>query len=255
MMTVAPNNGFPKPGIRDWTLLGIAVAFVLAGLFILPSDLNVGIVTIAFFGLCATVFAATITRKLRFRRLRPLLVEIVGGVPIRPSRHRALAVGPSAPVLGVVLVAFGRSYGVVFWSIGWFLAAAGCLTLLGLAVGWLPVGDIQIDPAGRPIARRGWGYTIPRDVVSQISGGEIHGNAALFIWLHEPGAVRAHPPERKAQAVKHLAANTRWVGAPVLLLTSQYGMDLPLLMQAVERYVSDPAARAELARKLVTQDA
>jgi hypothetical protein len=65
--------------------------------------------------------------------------------------------------------------------------------------------------------------------------------------------VRAHPPEREAQAVKHLAANTRWVGAPVLLLASQYGMDL--LMQAVERYVSDPAARAELARKLVAHGA
>src|ERR1700730_3283064 len=255
MMTVAPNNGFPKPGIRDWTLLGIAVTFVLAGLFILPSDLNVGIVTIAFFGLCATVFAATITRKLRSHRLRPLLVEIVGGVPIRPSRTRALAVGGSAALLGVGLVAFGRSYAAVFWSIGWFLAAAGCLTLLGLAVGWLPVGYIQFDPPGITIARRGWAYTIPWDGISRISAGEIHGNAALFIWLHEPGAVRAHPPERKAQAAKHLSANTRLVGAPFLLLTSQYGMDLPLLMQAVERYVSDPAARAELARNLVTQDA
>ena len=38
-------------------------------------------------------------------------------------------------------------------------------------------------------------------------------------------------------------------GAPIFVLTSNYGMDLPLFMMALERYLADPAARAELARR------
>src|SRR5215475_4487259 len=68
----APDNGYPKPGLRDWILLGIAATFVLAGMVAFPSNPNVGIVTMAFFGLCGAVFASTIIRKLRFRRLHPL---------------------------------------------------------------------------------------------------------------------------------------------------------------------------------------
>jgi hypothetical protein len=65
--------------------------------------------------------------------------------------------------------------------------------------------------------------------------------------------VAAHPPERKDQVARHLASNVGWFGAPVMLLTSQYRLDLPLLVQALERYITDPTARAELSRKPIAQ--
>src|SRR6266568_9091794 len=88
-----PIDAYPGPGIRDWALLAIGVGFTGAGLLILPFNPNVGIVTIALFGLSAVVFATTIVRKLRFRRPRPLRAEIVGGVPIRRSRAIVLGRG------------------------------------------------------------------------------------------------------------------------------------------------------------------
>jgi uncharacterized membrane protein len=253
MMTSVPNVTYRKPGMRDWALLGIGVTFVLTGLLVLPSNPNVGIVTIAFFGPCAMVFATSIVRKFRFRRLRALRVEIIGGVPIRPSRATVFVFGASLAMMGIVLVAFGRSYGIVFWALAWLIAIAGFATLLGLAAGWLPVGYLQFDPPGITIGRRGWAYTVPWDCISGISAGEYHDNAALFIWLDHPDAISAHPPERKGQVLKHLARNARWIGAPIMLMTSQYGMDLPLLVNAMERYITSPSARTELSRRLLPQ--
>ncbi len=246
-----PIDAYPCPGIRDWALLAIGVGFTGAGLLILPFDRNVGIVTIAFFGLCAVVLATKIVRKLRFRRPRPLRAEIVGGVPIRPSRAIAFGLGASLFALGAILVTFGRGYGVTFWSISWLVMAVGSALSIGIAVGWLPVGFIRFDPPGITIARRRWSYTIPWDCISGIAPGELHHNPVLYVWLDNPHAVDAHPPECKEQVVKHLASNARWVGAHVMLMTSQYRLELPLLVQALERYLADPSARAELARGMV----
>ncbi len=69
------NSNWPKPGLRDWALLTIGALFVCAGLFILPRDRNTGLVTLAFFGCCTAVFASTIVRKLRARKLAPLKAE------------------------------------------------------------------------------------------------------------------------------------------------------------------------------------
>jgi hypothetical protein len=76
----------------------------------------------------------------------------------------------------------------------------------------------------------------------------------LFIWLHHADTVEVHPPQRKGKVMKRLAFNTRLVGAPVMLLTSRYGLALPLLAQALHRYMTDSSARAELSRRLVEQE-
>ena len=70
-----------------------------------------------------------------------------------------------------------------------------------------------------------------------------------LIWLHDNTRIVVDPIERYQQALKQLAWNTGWTGAPIFVLTSNYGMDLPLFMMAMERYLADPAARAELARR------
>ena len=112
-----------------------------------------------------------------------------GSRPIKPLRSGVLALG------------------VVFRSLCWFVAAVGCLLLLGLGVGWLPVCYIQFAPPGTSIARRRWAYTIPWDRISRISAGEFHDNVALFIWLRDADPVIVHRPDRKAQVAKHFASN------------------------------------------------
>lgn len=248
------ESDYPKPGLKDWALLAIGVGFTLAGFVILPHNRDVGVVTIAFFGLCAATFAIVIARKLRYRRMSFLNIEIAGGVPIRPSRGLALTLGVVLASLGAILIVFGQSYGVIFWSLAWFIAAVGAALTLAVAAGRFPIGYIQFDPPGLTVAHRNWSYTVPWDCISGVAAGAYHDNPALFIWLQNVSAITAHPPGSMDAVLKALIHSESWTGAPIVILTSRYLIPLPLLAGAVERYVTDPAARAGLARPQVTAD-
>ncbi|HEX4340797.1 MAG TPA: hypothetical protein VH062_33040 [Polyangiaceae bacterium] len=237
---------YPRPRFRDWALLGVGLAFVAMGVLIVPRDRDVGIVTITFFGMCTAVAAATITRKLRFHSQRPLTARIAGGVPIRPSRTKLALLGGGFFFLGVVLITFGHGYGSVFWGGSWLIAGVGGAVIIGLLSGGLPVGHLQFDPDGMTIGRRGWCFTVPWDRIVQLGTGEYQSNPVLYVWLDDVGAVVARPPESMPKVLAHLASCERWMGAPVAVMTSQYTLDLPLLVRALERYVADPGARAEL---------
>jgi hypothetical protein len=246
------SDDYARPGFRDWMLLGIGVTFVLCGLIpLFNGALNVGIVTITLFGLCTATSAASIIRKLRFRRPHPLQVELVGGIPIRPSRVYYFTACAAITVVGVVVIVFGREYPDLFWYMGWPLAIGGCVMLFGLAIGRLPIGHLQFDPPGITISRGSWAYTIPWDGISKIGRGELSSHAALFIWPHHEDVVNVFPPERKGKLIRLFAQNLQWAGAPVIILPSRYGMDLPLLIQALDRYITIPSARTELSRRLL----
>jgi hypothetical protein len=47
--------------------------------------------------------------------------------------------------------------------------------------------------------------------------------------------------------IKFMKFSASTLGAPVIIHGSYYGLDLAPLAQSLERYVTDPAARAELA--------
>ena len=242
---------YPKPNLQDWMLLTISILFVAVGLIILPSNRDVGVVTIAVSGPCAALSIATILRKLRFRRTAPLRVELTGGVPIRPSRLVAATCGVAVATVGIILIVFGRSYGLMFWCLAWVIAFLGSSMLLGVALGLLPVGYIRFDPAGITFAQRRWAYTVPWGAIYQLSAGEYHGNAALGIWLYDFDLVSVQPTASRDHVLCRLAQNQVWFGAPIVLFTSRYRMELPLLMEAMQRYMTDPAARAELSRRLI----
>jgi hypothetical protein len=238
--------------VGDWALLGVGLAFVLLGVIILPSNWDTGITTIAFFGACTVVFAGTIARKLRFHKLRPISAEIVGGVPIRPSRAVIAQLGGGISALGAVLVVFGRRYPTEFVAASWFVLAVGLFLLLALAVGWLPAGYIQFDPPGITIAHRAFAFMIPWDKIATFASGEFNDNPVLMLWIDDLYGVEPRPPELRERVVKHLRRNESWVGAHVMIMTSQYDLELPLLMRALERYVADPGSRSELAKKRLT---
>jgi len=244
-----PDTPYPRPSLSDWALLAIAVAFVVSGAIILPHDRDVGIVTLAFFGPCAALFTAIILRKLRYRRLRAEKAEIVGGVPIRQSRALLLAYSATLTIMGILLVLFGRSYGILFWTIAWMIALIGCALLLVVLFGRLASDYVQFDPEGITFGRRRFLFTVPWDGIAQVSSGSWHDNPAVFMWLRDLDGVHVRPVESRDRAFKQFASNMAWAGAPVVLFPSQYGIDLPLLMIALERYLNEPSARAELARR------
>jgi hypothetical protein len=241
------------PCFHNWVLLGIGTIFVLCGVILLfdrSSSPGVGIVTIAFFGLGVVMHAAIIIRKLRLRRSRPLRVEIVGGVPIRPSRTYYLAAAVAMSMLGGGFIVSGDAYPEVIRFTGWPLAIAGCAVLFGLAIGRLPIGHLQFDPSGITISRGRWAYTIPWDGIASMHGSELsEHHPVLLIRPHHDDVVSVHPPARKRSLTRHFAWNMHRAGAPIVIMASQYGMDLPLLIQALNRYIAVPSARMELSRR------
>jgi hypothetical protein len=244
---------FPGPGFRDWLLLGIGLAFVAMGVLIVPKHRDGGIVTIALFGTCAAIAAFTVVRKLRQARLEATRVEVVGGVPIRPSRAVVGGVGASMLALGAILIVFSRGYGLLFWACAWFVAGVGALLSVGVATGRLPAGYLQLDPDGITIGMRRWSYTVAWDRIARVAPGELHDNAVLLIWIDRPEDVVVRPAQYQSKAHAALCTNLSWVGAHLVVMTGQYRMDLPLLLKAIERYVSDPSSRAQLARPRLPQ--
>jgi hypothetical protein len=143
----------------------------------------------------------------------------------------------------------GEGRGVLFWSLGWVIAALGGGFVGAIALGLLPRGSLQFDPDGMTIAERGVTFKVPWDAISGISSMEYNDNPALLVWLHDDALATAQPPSRPEKVAARLATNTGWLGAPIVVMTRLYGLDLPLLQQAMERYVTEVAARRELAIK------
>jgi hypothetical protein len=249
-MTVS-DSPYPGPRIKDWALLAINIVFVAAGLFILPHKSDVGIVTLAFFGPCLIVTVGTVLRKFRFCRFRALKAEIVGGVPIRASRAQALATALVLTLMGVIIVLFGRSYGLIFWTLAWLIALIGGALMIAVLCGLIPNDYLKFDPEGITFSRARYSYMVPWDNIARVSAGHMHDNPTLFIWLHDYNRVTVQPSEKKAQVLKSFAWGTGWAGAPIMLLPSRYGIDLPPLMLALERYLTEPTARNELAHRLI----
>ena len=234
-----------------WIPFLICLAFVLGGLFLLDSNFNVAIVSIAFFGSCAVIGGIPIVRKLRPVRLAPDRVEIIGGVPIRPSRGILVTIGVWLVVVGITTIVFGWSFGVIYRGVMLGFLGLGCYILIGLWLGWLPAHYLQFDPHGITFGERGFSYLVRWKNLSDVAAGEINGNAVLLLQLARPDAIEVMPLERKTRALKGLARNELLSGAHVLIATTQYRMDLSLLTQAIDRYVREPAARIELSQKFL----
>jgi len=234
-----------------WSPFLVCLAFVLVGLFLLDSDFNVAIVTIAVFGSGAVIGGIPIVRKLRPVRPAPDRVQIIGGVPIRPSSGILVTIGAWLVVVGITTIVFGWSYGVIFRGVMLGFLGLGCYILIGLCLGWLPAHYLQFDPHGITFGERGFSYLVRWENISGLAAGEINGNAVLLLQLDRPDAIEVTPLERKTRALKGLARNALLSGAHVVIATTQYRMDLSLLTQAIDRYVREPAARVELSQKFL----
>lgn len=244
----SPNDHrYARPTPLEWLALVVGVTFTAGGFFALFDKPKVAVPTIVFFGFCAAMAARTVWRKRRFARMQLLSVEIAGGVPLRPSRAYLTLLGLALSVVGTVLVVYWRDAPLVVQLCAWLIAGAGALLLLGIVTRRLPIGFLQFDPAGLTIGRRRDSYLIPWDAIAAVRPGEFHSNPVLLLWLHDPSLVVAKPPRAHARVVASLHSSANWVGAHVMVMSSQYAIDLPLLVTAVERYVTDARAREGLA--------
>lgn len=206
----------------------------------------VAIGCIVFFGACLVMWCVNIGRKLRFARLRPLSVEIVGGVPLRPSRVRTALLGGSVLVVGLGVLPLGLARSTMVTACAVLMMAVGALLLGGVLLRKLPVGFLQFDEVGLTVGERIGNFTIGWDNILGAWPAEFHDNAALFLSVRNLDGLTVSPPEAKQKVIVRLRRNEAWVGAHVMVLTGSYGIDLPLLAAAIGRYVTEPNSRAGL---------
>lgn len=238
-------SGRDGVAFRDWLLAAIGLLFTLGGLLIMRSDVTVGVTTFVFFGACSVVFADTIRRKLRTQRQSLVSARVVGGVPIRPSRTRVLALGIGLLVVGLAMSGFTSDAGVVIQACAFVIAAAGALVLVGLVTGVIAKSYIQFDPPGLTFGTYRGRAFVPWSAISRVGRGEVHDNQAVFLWVNKD-AIDAQPPSYLPTVQKRLASSQRWMGADFVILTSTYGVDAPVMVAAINRYIGFPEARAEL---------
>jgi hypothetical protein len=240
----------PPPSWQEWLLLAINLIFVVMGLLILPHDRDAGIVTLALFGSCLVSSAATILRKRRFGRFSAEKVDVIGGVPIRAQAGLMKLLGAWLLILGIILVVFGHDYPQYFRYLSWFVALVGAAVLGGALAGLWPGGYLQFDPDALTIAQRTWRARIPWDEITSVSAGEYQSNPVLLIDVADGARLNIMPPEETARAMKAIAQSQAMMGADFAIMTTHYGIDLPVLGATVARYVQDASARAELRPRL-----
>ena len=244
----------PGPSRRDWAMLVTSGVFVAMGLLLLTHKPRVAIVTLALFGGCFALAARHVLEKRRFSQYRPTRVEIAGGVPLRPSRGRALLLGVSVLFIGSIALLFADDAPWHVRACFWLMVLAGGVLSVLVAAGKAPAGFVQLDPLGISFGERGYALFVPWNAIETVAMGEVSHNPALFLRLSRPQDVRAVPAEAAPRVARLIHTNLTWFGAHVAFITSLYGLDLPLVAQAFERYVRDPEARAELGRRLPAGD-
>lgn len=234
-----------KVTFKDWLLALIGLLFTLGGLLIIRNDFEVGITTLAFFGFCFAVAVRIILRKLRLQRQSPLTATVIGGEPIRPSRGRIAMLGLGLLVVGIVLALFQPDDNKILLGCALLMAITGGVLLVGLLTGLLSKAYIQFDPPGITFGYLGGKASIPWSAIINVARGEIHNNQAVFVWVvHD--AVIAEPTSYLTKLHKQMASAKTWTGADFVIMSSTYGIDAPVLLAAMERYITNPETRTEL---------
>jgi len=239
-------NEHPGPSASDRALLLASGAFVAMGLLLLGRDLKLAITTLTFFGACFAFALANYAQKRRFGRYRITRASIVGGVRMRPSRIKTLLVALVTLAVGAVPLALDVPAPIHVRGAFWLIAVTAAGVVIAVVLGKAPVGFVQFDPPGITLGYRGYSMMVPWDSISGIAAGEAAHHPALFIFLNDASKLEIMPRHAGPRAARGLATTRSWYGADLCPLPDQYGLDLPLLIPALERYLNEPARRAEL---------
>lgn len=230
----------------DWTLAGIAAGLTLAGLGLLPGDFKNGVALLAMAGLGLVHTLHVILRKRRLARLGSVSARVTGGVRLRPSRLQFALYGAALLAVGAVLASVAGPRDAQMGGGGWLSMLVGGGMLAGVAVGWLPLGHLQFDPDGLTVGDRGGQTRVPWDAITGLGGNEVDGQPAVLLTV-DAHALVPMPPGHGAQLARRLAWARGKAGVDIIIFSHDYGIAAPVLLAALERYVTEPAARQELA--------
>ena len=233
--------------LQDWALAVIGGVLTLGGLLIIPRNFNTGIVTLVFFGLCFTHAVSVILRKRRALRQVAMTASVSGGVPVRQSRARMGLLTGALLAVGITHVAFTSK--AIQVGLGWLLVAVGAVMLLGLVSGLLCTSYIQFDPAALTFGDRHGKAVVPWGAITGLARADMHNNPVVLARV-DLDAVEVQPATHRPRLLKQIGRSRGSFGADFAIMSTVYGIDAPVLLAALQRYASEPAARRELERRL-----
>lgn len=244
------------PGARDWLLLAISLAFVAMGAVLVVAGRGgaVGAICVLFFGACAAIGAAEIVRKRRAARQDAdpsLVARFEPELPLRADR-RGLAVRLGGlAVFGALLAILGRELGGGFVILSGLLALLGAGGLVALALGYTGGSALRFTAEALEVEQRGASYSVPWDSIVAIDLASIHDQPLVRISVASVEELLAgvEPPAGARTVARAIGWNRGLCGADLTFMPRAFGVDEVVLLRALERYVGDPAARAELREK------
>jgi hypothetical protein len=151
------------------------------------------------------------------------LLSIAGGL---------LAVGTGVALVAPPIVA----------ALGAIAALAGLAMFALWALGFMRQ-YLRFDPEGLTLGKPRYEFQVPWDSVVAIRTIEIHENPFVMLSVGELSALKVTPPSAARKVYK------RVLREGIIIPPYHYGMESDPLLALLERYVRDPAARAELAPK------
>ncbi len=250
----APQSKAPTPPPfripwRDrWTII-INGVFALLGLLLIRANLDVGIVTVAFFGSGAFLLAWLQWRKYVEHRQTLTSVDVVGGVRIYPRRAFMLVMGGWLAALGLVLFVFGTSYpGLLRW-IAAFIFVCGFVLCVLTVLRQYPPGFLQFEPDGLMIGRRGWQVRVPWDCIYAVETGEISNNPIIQLGVTDRHMLVVSPATAQSIADKAMKGGSLTDWGPFIIFPMHYGVASKVLAGAIMHYVEDAAARRSLGKR------
>lgn len=245
------------PTVQDWLLLAVSLSFVTASVWLLliGKGGTAPLAALAFFGACAAVAGWLILGKRRAHRLRSdprFAVAVTGGVPIVADRRKVFTVSGGLLAFGLFLAATGAPIGTRFVVVSLVIAAFGGASLVALALGWRRGYSLTFTPVGLQLRSPSLVYLARWDAIA-VGLATVNDQPIVAVLLHEPSrliadaeVVKGDPVRARAKLARQLERSMGWLGAHLTIAGSAYGIDTLVLLRAMERYVAEPHARAEL---------
>ena len=229
-----------KPGFIIWSSAIICVALAIAALsntLAQTSEAARG-QSLGILLVCTLAAGTSVWRLVRLYRTASEVADITQvpfGVPMRPSRGKAMTVGVCMLIIGAMPLITMTTLTPIIRGGAWLLVAGGAGMLAAVLARLIPVGQIALREDGLVLAGRGLPIVLPWERILSVEGGEFGGNPAIFLSLDEAETIALQPATHKA-FMRQVNFCRQLMDADYYHPTIGYGVGLASLVAAIDHY-------------------
>lgn len=232
---------------RLWMLLTINLVFCASSLIIWRTDPRLALVTLTFFGGGAGLFAMVILRKRRERRFKAHFVQVAGGVKIPVMRRRQWMFAVYLMALGGALGLGGVGRSLMICLLGALAGLCGIVLLVVQRSGLLSRSFLLFLPEGLIFGALRYELQLPWDAIREVRPIEYADNPFVGLRFANLDMIQVTPAAQRNLALKHIRETGALMGVDLAVPTQHFGLEVPIFVAALRRYIEEPTSRQELA--------